>query len=291
MTTALGKYDWVFDKLVTLMEAGTAVWLKPWQGGLPKNATTGHVYTGGNTWICWAAQLVEGYSTSGWVTPSAAKKLGLWPRKGTHLTWLLAVREIYEDDPKDPTKRRLKARYPKVFLVANLDQLDGDAKALEALRAKVLVNPDFESVAAGEALLAASGATIRYAATDRACYRPSADRIDMPQREQFVKPEDFYGVVFHELIHWTGHASRLDRFKDVGYQGDADYSFEELVAELGSAFVCSTLGLAPRPRSADYIRGWGKRIQADRALFAKAAAAAAKAADFLLGTQAAEEAA
>lgn len=289
MTTALGKYDWVFDKLVTLMETGTAPWSKSWKAGLPKNATTGHVYTGGNTWICWAAQITEGFSTSGWVTPVAAKKLGLWPRKGSQLTWLLAVREIFEDDPKDPTKRRLKARYPKIFLVANLDQLDGDAKALEELRAKVVANANFEPVAAAEALMVRTGAQIE-ASPMQPRYSPTTDTVSLPARDQYPNPEDFYVDAFHELIHWTGHAKRLDRFKG-GYFGDERYSFEELVAELGAAFVCSTMGLAPKQHSADYIRGWGKRIQADRALFAKAAAAAAKAADFLLGTQAAEEAA
>jgi antirestriction protein ArdC len=121
---------------------------------------------------------------------------------------------------------------------------------------------------------------------DRACYRPGLDRVDMPSREAFARAEDYYGTLFHELAHATGHASRLDRAGMDGVPhafGDPVYSREELVAEFASAFACRSVGVqSDLEQSAAYIKGWRDRIQADPKCVVWAAGRASRAADWIL---------
>ena len=131
----------------------------------------------------------------------------------------------------------------------------------------------------------------------RACYSPRLDRVDLPRPESFCTAQDYYSVLFHELTHSTGHETCLNRTGLRGSEGEwsafgsAPYAREELVAEMGAAFLCGQAGIVERTidNSAAYIQSWLQRLKEDRKLVVQASAQAQKAADFILGKTPAEE--
>ena len=133
---------------------------------------------------------------------------------------------------------------------------------------------------AAEAVLVASGATIHHGGT-RAFYRPADDVIYMPDKGAFVSPERYYGVALHESCHWTGHPDRCNR-PLLGRQNLEAYAYEELIAEIGSAFICNHVGIHTELQHAAYLESWLQALKADKRLIFTAASAAQKAADFLL---------
>ena len=165
----------------------------------------------------------------------------------------------------------------KRFTVFNVAQCDGLPKSLAADPAPL---PERETVSVAEAIITASGVPIRIGG-DKAFYAPALDLVQVPPQPAFFEQINWYSTVLHELTHATGHAKRLARDLTNAF-GSKDYAREELIAEMGSAFLCAALGIAPTVRHADYIGSWLEVLREDNRAIFRAASAASKAADWLL---------
>lgn len=276
------RYVEVTDRIVEALEKGVVPWERPWICGQPRNAETGRRYRGINRLLLDFTALERGYSSSGWLTYAAARRLGGYVRRGESGTMVIYYERFEKQQPTEPSwdqeVDQAHIYLARHFWLWNLDQVDG----LDALRtqfAGLFSSPPHDAVA--EEILARPTATIRYGG-DHAAYSPGTDEITLPHREAFPSPEAFYATAYHELGHWTGHPTRLDR-PLTGRFGEEDYAREELVAELTASMLCSQAGLDVVSQSAAYIDSWIRVLRRDcRAIF-EAARDAQAAADFILG--------
>jgi antirestriction protein ArdC len=280
----------VTAKIVAELEAGRFPWAQPWAArgeaaglaaGIPKNAATGANYSGINILLLWGAAIERGFALQNWLTFRQALSLGGAVRRGERGTTVVyadkfipeAERERAGRDGDAPNAIPFLKRYT-VFNAAQCDGLPEDAcRAAPPL-------PEREAIPRAEALIAATGADFRIGG-DKAFYVPSQDFIRVPPQPAFFEQINFYRTCFHELGHWSGHASRLNR-KFKGHYGSHAYAREELVAELSSAFVCASLSIAPTVRHADYLGSWLEVLKEDNRAIFNAASLASKAADFIL---------
>tara|TARA_R110000868_G_scaffold408138_4_gene690478 strand:- start:13188 stop:14108 length:921 start_codon:yes stop_codon:yes gene_type:complete len=288
-------YQTVTDQIVAAIEAGAGEWQMPWHRageGLnrPVNIDTGNAYRGINIVALWAAGQVRGYSSGTWGTYRQWQKAGAQVRKGEKASTVVFYKEFDVEEP-DPdtgeleTGKRLFARASSVF---NADQVDGFEVTLPEPKDPV------QALAEADSFVTGTGADVRHGGA-RAFYRLSEDFIQMPDKERFVGSETstateaYYGTLLHELVHWTGIERRCDRRFGKRF-GDDAYAVEELVAELGAAFLCADLGITPEPRPdhAAYIEHWVKVMKADNRAIFTAASKAAQATDFLAGLQQSE---
>ncbi|ADZ69035.1 ArdC family protein [Polymorphum gilvum] len=292
-TERIDVYTQVTNNIIAAIEAGAGDWQMPWHRsgeGLnrPVNIDTSKAYRGINVVSLWASAQARGFITGTWGTYRQWQANGCQVRKGEKSSLVVFYKEFEVEERNDTGEtehgKRLMARASWVF---NADQVDGyEAPALPEPKDPVA------TVAAAERFITATGAIIRHGGT-RAFYRPSDDIIQMPERERFLgtetstATESYYATLLHELTHWTGDTRRCDRQFGKRF-GDDAYAVEELVAELGAAFLCADLGvtLTPRPDHAAYIDSWLKVLKADKKAIFAAASAAAKATDFLAGLQA-----
>lgn len=295
-------YDEVTARIVGELEEGRIPWVRPWDAaafapGLPRNAETRRSYSGINILILWAEAAQRGFASQGWLTFNQARQAGGQVRKGEKGTTIFYAARF---TPKGGDGGAAVAPAPvaegrgsagstggkggdrsipflKHFTVFNVAQVDG---LPERCTAPDPLLPPRETIPIAEALLAASGADIRIGGKD-AFYSPSGDFVALPHQQAFRAQIDFYRTALHELGHWTGHRSRLGR-DQTGSFGSAAYGREELCAELASAFLCASLGIAPTVRHADYIGAWLAIMRADTRAIFKAASLASKAADYLV---------
>jgi antirestriction protein ArdC len=278
-------YAGVTDRIIAELEAGRLPWVQPWDSsitiaGLPRNASSGRAYSGINILILWHALFEHGFAAQRWLTFRQAQALGGHVRKGERGTCV-----CYADKftPKDndgmasESEERRQIAFLKRFTVFNVAQCEGLPEELYAQDCPAL--GDRETIPQAEALIAATGADIRVG-TPHACYMPGSDRIEVPHQQAYPEQINWYRTVLHELGHWTGHGSRLNRELNSPF-GSAAYAREELVAELCSAFTCATLGIVPTVRHADYIGAWLEVLRADNRAIFRAASLASKAADYL----------
>lgn len=269
--------------LVEQLRNNPGNWTKPWAstgvgGALPINAVTKKRYKGSNVFYLSAIAWRAGYTSNVWATYKQWQSIKGQVRKGEKgsvgVYWHFAEKE----DPD--TGKKVKVVWMKTFPVFNLDQVDGDftGRWFDGGGPELTVT---ERDAEIDAWFGRTGATVEIGG-DAAYYQPSTDTITMPHPDQFDTTEAFYGTLAHEVTHWTGAKTRLDR--EGGFYGDAGYAFEELVAELGSAFVCGHLGIesAPRPDHAQYIAHWMLACSDNERAVYRAAADAAKACDYLI---------
>lgn len=282
-------FQQITDRIVAQLEAGVRPWSKPWtsaqvSGGLPVNAE-GRPYRGANVFNLWMEAAEKGYNSPIWLTFNKAKELGGSVRKGEKgaqvFFWLF-------EKKADPETGEMKDRVTyRVYTVFNLDQTD-EVKLPKKMQIAVEPKADPERIADAEAVIKATGATVRYGGCS-AHYVPSQDFVAMPVAADFNSIDDYYSTHFHELGHWTGHATRLDRKFGKRF-GDDTYAAEELVAELTAAFICATVGIASVERDdhAAYIGHWLKVLKDDPRAFSEAASKAQKAADFILNVGRAE---
>jgi antirestriction protein ArdC len=284
-------YAKVAATIIDAMESGTVPWEKNWVGGKsPRNAITGHRYAGMNVWALAFTALAKGYATNGWLTFNQARKRGMMVQKGQKAVPVYFMATLHKK-PKRAGDEPEKFFVARLFFVFNLDQV-ADLPGHEGTRAKLIrkmVAPvaAFEPIDAAEELVARSGAKIIRA--EDAWYQPERDVIGMPRPTSFKKgAEGYYPVLFHELSHWTGHASRLDR-KLVGNHARTEYAMEELVAELSAAFLSHQIGLDHTSRAASYLASWLRALKENPDALARAASLAQKAADFLLPPEEVEE--
>ncbi|MBY8821067.1 ArdC family protein [Sphingomonas colocasiae] len=284
-------YDAVTNKIIAELEEGRLPWVQPWQavrgsdGGasvaLPRNAVTGRSYSGVNILILWGAVIEAGWPSQGWLTFRQALEAGGNVRKGERGTTVVyADRFIPKGEAARVAQDGGEARavpFLKSFTVFNVAQCEG-------LRSGIGIDPaplsEREIVPVAEAVIAASGVDFRIGG-DRAFYVPAHDYVQVPPQPAFFDQINYYRTALHELTHATGHASRLDR-KLLNAFGSKDYAREELVAEMGSAFLCAALGIAPTVRHADYIGSWLEVLREDNRAIFRAASLASKAADWLL---------
>lgn len=262
------------------LEAGVKPWECPWQREqrgpvFPRNLKTGRDYRGLNVPILWQAAQVQGFSTNLWLTFKQAKALGGNVRQGSKATHAALYKPVEVRDREKEEGATRTVNMLRVFALFNLDQTDGLAHLLEEEK-----DPVFRPVPAAEAILEASGARIAESGT-RAFYDRKADRIQLPERRRFLEHEDFYATALHELTHWTGAEHRLNRSFGERF-GDDAYAFEELVAEMGSAFLVARIGLRGEMQHASYVDNWLEILRRDAKAFAHAAALAQQAYDFVI---------
>lgn len=270
----------ITNTIITMLEQGAGDWQRPWTAtgvkGLPRNFESGRAYTGVNVLLFWHAAKTRGYERNEWLTFRQAQAIGASVRKGAKgvmgmfYKTVECQRDGADADEGEEGGRRVPMLKPFwVFNVADIENLPAQPEAQPAAKA-------FEPVASAEQLLNASGATI-ISGGDRACYSVDADTVRMPARERFSKAADYYATATHELVHWTGHPERLAR--TIGKRfGDQAYAFEELVAELGSAFICADVGLDDYTLQghANYLGDWLRVLRADKtAIFTAARHASA----------------
>lgn len=283
---ATDKYQLVADQLLALLQAGTKPWKKGWATTPYCNAATGHRYSGLNPVLAEISLMSRGYQSTLFVGFGQAKDLGLKMKKGSKATWLrLGGRGKKEEvDPETNEKVEKFYGFGKWVSVFNLDCFtDEDAKVriaelIECYQHKPNTAP---RIAEAEALIEAQQAKV-VVGGNRACYAPKLDQIHMPKYESFISAESYYATLIHELGHRTGHPSRLNRELN-GDNQSASYAFEELIAELTAAFVCSVLNIEPELENhASYLASWIRLLKDDNKVFFRAYGQAQAAANLLL---------
>lgn len=281
-------YDDITTRIIAELEAGRLPWVQPWGTAsakaplaLPRNAATQRQYSGINILILWGALVQQGYPTQAWLTFRQALALGGNVRKGERGTTVVYADRFTPEAEKQRAERdgsEAKAvPFLKRFTVFNVAQCEGLREGLASDPAPL---PEREIVPLAEEVIAASGVDFRIGG-DKAFYVPSLDYVQVPPQPAFFQQVNYYRTCLHELTHATGHANRLGRNLANAF-GSKDYAREELVAEMGSAFLCASLGISPTVRHADYIGAWLEALREDNRAIFRAASAASKAADWLL---------
>jgi len=275
-------YEIITDRILGMLDQGVVPWRQPWSSSLPKNLVSGKEYRGVNVFLLGC----QAYTSPWWVTYKQCAARGGQVRKGERSTPVIFWKPLPRKDatPADIAKGRDKfflLRYYNVFNVAQCDNLEAPTS-----HSGVQFNP----IGACEEIVASyKGAPPITHGGNRACYIPSQDAIQMPPRESFTHTEEYYSTLFHELTHSTGHKDRLDRegITNPIKFASHDYSFEELVAECGAAFLCAHAGIDNRTldNSAAYIKHWSDKLRDNRKWIVDAAAKAAKAADHIRGVK------
>ncbi len=287
MTQKRDLYQEITNKIVTSLEQGVRPWKCPWDQssyggfeGIPYNLKTGFSYRGINIPILWATQQEKGYQANAWVSYKQAEQMGGNIKRGEKATTV--VYWNFLDKEEDGKHKRIP--FLKWYNVFNLDQCEGID-----LTPPVKREQTWEDIQRIEDIIQASKADLRFEAVGiRACYSPLSDFISMPKKERFKTSGDYYCTLFHELTHWTGHHSRLNRDFN-GRFGDEAYAFEELIAEMGSAFLFADLGLEGQVQHDSYIASWLRVLKNDKKAIFKAATEASKAHQFIIKAEVSED--
>lgn len=285
-------YQTITDRIVADLESGTRPWLKPWSVEHAAGRITrplranGIPYQGINVLMLWTTSVAKGYAAPHWMTFKQAIDLGAHVRKGEQGSLVVYADRIRRKETNAETGEEIDAEIPflKSYNVFNVEQIDGLPEHFYAKPAPR--SETIQRITRAEAFFAATSSDIRHGG-NRACYVISQDRIDLPVFEAFRDAESYYATLAHETVHWTRHKSRLNREFGRKRWGDEGYAMEELVAELGSAFLSADLELTPEIREdhAAYISGWLEVLKRDKRAIFTAASHAQRAADFLHGLQ------
>lgn len=282
----LSVYDAVTAQIVAAIESGAGICTMPWHSGIvpmtmPINAATEMPYHGVNIVSLWARAATRRYITGYWASYHQWRKLGAQVRGGERGSLIVFYKKLEADEPNKSDEGEGPRFVIRASHVFNAEQVDG--WKLPQIRRLSQV----ERNAQVEAFVQATKAEVRHGAII-ACYRRKLDYIDMPSPEQFIgtltssPTEAYYAVLCHEIVHWSGAPHRIDRTFGKRF-ADADYAFEELVAELGAAFMCSAFGIVnePRPDHAAYIANWLTILDRDNRAIFKAASLAQEAVEYL----------
>jgi len=259
--------DIITNIFIKSLEEGTIPWRRPWTGGgknsFPQNLKTKTVYSGVNHFVLSYYMTLHNFSSPYFVSYKQAVALGGQVRKGEKgfpvIFSKIGVREQENSAGETEEKSYRLLRYYTVFNVGQIDGIENkipkveittnDIKPIEVCEAVVENMPQRPEIVFNE---------------QRAYYRPTTDKVNMPKRESFETEEEYYSTLFHELVHSTGHSKRLDRIKNSPV-GSPGYSREELVAEMGSAFLCAECNIETKTieNSKAYIQGWLKFLKAE----------------------------
>jgi antirestriction protein ArdC len=271
-------YQTVTDNIIAALEAGVKPWSCPWQrvdgmSGLPSNYATGAAYSGMNIMLLWCSASKQGFSDSRWMTYKQAQVAGGQVRKGEHGTTAIFYTTLEKENDAGEVEH---IPMLKTFTVFNVQQIDGLTLATET----VSLEATFDPLPQAENLFRKSGANI-IEKGQNAFFIPSTDEVWLPERHLFSDAANFYATGLHELVHWSGGKKRLNR-EMKGKFGSADYAEEELVAELGSAFLMADLGIEGEVQHESYIASWLKALKNDKRYIFKAASAASKTHRYLM---------
>ena len=282
--------DAVSNKIIEALEAGVAPWQKPWSGAqlyqtYPYNVKSLKSYSGINNVNLMIEAQINGYEDPRWLTYKQANELGASVNKGEKGTivqyWKYKEeKDVVDDNGKVIGKETIKLQNPKVFYstVFNAQQT-----TLPPLEQEQLPKIDFNQNELAEKILKNSSADIRISSSDRAYYMPTHDYIQLPLREQFNDESEFYSTALHELGHWTGHKTRLDRDLSGGF-GSESYAREELRAEISSFMMSQRLGIDFDPGNHySYVDNWIKVLREDNKKIFRASRDAEKIADYVEG--------
>jgi antirestriction protein ArdC len=293
----------VTDNIVRMLERGVAPWQKPWEPGasslgIPFNPNSERAYRGGNAIHLMATGLQRSYEDPRWMTYKQASDNGWQVRrgeKGTQIEYWEVKQASDKTQPSRPNgggdgtaatgnnsdaeKSRLIHRVYTVFNAQQIERIPPHTPKQQTI---------FEAVQAGEQILKNSGANIAHDQADRAFYSRSLDSIHLPPKDSFKDAAAYYGTALHELAHWTGHPSRLDRSTlTESYRfGDANYAKEELRAELASVFLAAQRGIPHNPEQhAAYVNSWIGALKRDKNEIFRAAHDASLATDFTIALE------
>jgi antirestriction protein ArdC len=289
-TITIDPHSRITDRIIAELEQGIRPWTKPWSmdklGGRvtrPLRAT-GEPYRGINVLLLWLEAIASGYASPTWMTYRQAQALGAQVRKGEKGAPIVYYGSSSKTrtDEQSGEEREAGFRFLKSYTVFNAEQIEGLPERYTLTEAPAPVLPGIERDARAEAFFASIPAAVRHGG-DRACYMISEDRIQLPPFEAFGDSHSYYTTRGHETVHWTRHATRLDRSFGRKSWGDEGYAREELVAEIGAAFLAADLGLALEPRAdyASYIASWLEVLRNDKRAIVQAAAHAERAVAYL----------
>lgn len=274
-------YSRITDKIIAQLETGVRPWTQPWTSSASVSRPlrhNGEAYSGINVLLLWSEAMARGFQASTWMTFRQALALGGHVRKGETGSTVVYANTLARAETDDAGEEQLR-RIPflMAYTVFNVEQIEGLGPG-HAPEPAPAVNPDAR-IAQVEAWFATLGVEVRHFGGS-AFYVPSMDHVQMPAFEQFHDAQSYYATLGHECVHWTGHAARLGR--DFSRSTQA-YAREELVAELGTAFLCADLGLALEPRKdhAAYLDHWLEVLRGDKRFIVSAAAHAQRAVAFL----------
>jgi antirestriction protein ArdC len=281
-------YTRITDSIIAQLEVGVRPWTQPWasQTNVARPLRhNGEAYSGINVLLLWSEAASRGFQSDTWMTFRQALALGARVRKGEKGATVVYAGALQRDpSPQGGDEEPSRVPFLKAYTVFNVDQIDGLGDRYAPVAAPA-INPG-ERVADAEAFFAAVGADVRHGGGS-AYYVLEPDYVQMPPFESFLDPQAYYANFGHELTHWTRHPDRLDRDFGRRRHGDEGYAREELVAELGAAFLCADLGLALEPREdhAAYIGSWLQVLRGDKRFIISAASHAQKAVDHLRSYQ------
>ena len=280
-------YSRVTAKIVADLERGVRPWLQPWNAEHAAGRITrplranGQAYKGINVLMLWGDAQAKGFVCPIWMTYRQALELGGQVKKGEHGSLVVYADKITRTETADNGDEiEHEIPFMKGYTVFNCEQIENLPAHFYATAAPLAPAP--ARIAAAESFAANTGATIR-SGGNRAYYSVTDDYVQMPPFECFRDAESFYATLWHEMTHWTRHASRLNREFGRERWGDAGYAAEELVAELGAAFLCADLGVTAEPRDdhSSYLASWLEVLKSDKRAIFTAAAHAQRATDFL----------
>jgi len=267
-------YEEITNKIIEQLEQGAIPWVKPWRvdSSADKNVLTQKPYQGINRIILGMSSIISGFNTPVWASYKQWSSLGANVKKGEKGTKIVFYSPIEKENKQ--TGETEKYAVLKAYWIFNAAQVEG----IE-IQPVATENREFNSIEDAEQRIIKTGAAIGHGG-DAAFYMPSQDRIQMPNKSSFESESSYYATVFHELTHWTGSDIRLKRQLKNRF-GDSKYAFEELVAEMGAAFLCEDYKIKGELRHAGYIQHWLRACKDDSRAIFKAAAMAQKAADYI----------
>lgn len=273
-------YEEVTQSIIDQLEKGAIPWVKPWRAdsSADKNVISQKPYQGINRLILGMTAMVKGYTVPAWASYKQWESLGAYVKKGEKGTRIVFYSPVSKENKQ--TGETESYSVLKSYVVFNASQVEG----LTITTVEPEEKP-FTANQLAEDRIVKTGAIIGHG-SDAAFYMPSQDRIQLPHKTAFDAECHYYATAFHELVHWSGAKHRLDRDLEKGRFGNPAYAFEELVAEMGAAFLCQDYGIAGELRHAGYIQSWLKALKDDSKAVFKAAAYAQKAADYINGLDA-----
>ena len=299
-STAVEKMgEAITARILEIMGEGSDERLQLWRktlskwtaNGLPYNADNGRQYSGGNIMQLMVVRMDRGFESNGWITYGNMVKRGFTIKKGCKApwAWVLSPRMAFDKKDKDGNKVKnadgsdAKVMGPqRAYKVFNMDCIETHGKPVPGRKHNpATTEPDY---GAASDILTHHNPALFFDGGDRAFYRPRADTIHLPAKSSFTNDKAYYHVLLHEMSHWTGHETRLDRkLLEQGGFGSEGYAFEELIAELSSAFTMARLNMgdSQMPAHASYLKSWIKALKGDKLFILKASTQASKACQFL----------
>ena len=280
MSIGLSVYQTVTNSIIEELEQGVVPWVRPWKSNaspFPRNVISERPYRGVNVLLLWAAASSRCYANPGWLTFRQARELGGSVRAGersTAIVYAATTAKVAANDAAELEENNF--RFLKFYSVFNVEQTTG---LPERYYGAPTPKPVGQCLVHVELFLGRIGAKLRHGG-DKAYYSPAEDIIVLPSRDDFESLRHYYATSLHEHVHHTGHPKRLNRDLK-GRFGSRSYAGEELVAELGAAFLCSKLEIEGELRHPAYIASWMELLKDDSRAIFTAASAASKAADYL----------